>query len=104
MQIQINNQNHFSLTDALQQHLDKELGAVDKRFGERITNLAVYLSDENGPKGGEDKVCKLEAHPRGMEPVAVSSVNADGYKAIKGAAGKLIKVLEHRVGRQQSPR
>ena len=104
MNVQINNQDRFTLTDALRQHLDNELETVEKRYGERITNLAVYLSDENGPKGGDDKVCKLEAHPRGMEPVAVSDVNADGYLAIKGAVGKLKKALEHRIGRQESTR
>ncbi len=102
MNVQINPQDRFTLTEALEQHLDHTLEAVDRRFGTRLTRLEVYLSDVNGPKGGPDKECKLEARPRGMDPVVASSTNEDAYMAIKEAADKLIKALEHRIGKANS--
>lgn len=102
MRVQVNPQDRFTLTEALSQHLDKELGIIEKRFGDRLTTLEVYLSDLNGPKGGVDKECKLEARPRGLEPVVVDNVDADAYLAIKGAVSKLVKAMEHRLGRLNS--
>jgi len=47
------------------------------RFGNRLTRVEVFLSDENGAKTqGDDNKCVLEARPANMQPVTVTDVAA----------------------------
>jgi hypothetical protein len=70
-----------------------------ERFAERLTRVEVFLRDVNGGKGGIDKHCLLEARPRGLDPVAAGHQAASSLEAVAGAADKLERVLEHRLGR-----
>lgn len=99
MELQINPGKNFSLTDAIDSYIRRKLDGVERRFGDRLTRLEVYLKDVNGPKGGVDKCCIMEARPAGMEPIAVEGRAADGYDAIRSAAAKLDKALANRIGR-----
>lgn len=99
MELQINPGKLFTLTDAIDSYLRRKLDGVDRRFGDRVTRVEVYLKDINGPKGGVDKSCVMEARPAGVEPVVVENQAADGYDAIRGAAAKLDKALASRLGR-----
>ena len=39
-------------SDALDNHVREQVGHELKRFGERLTRVEAYLSDENAGKGG----------------------------------------------------
>ncbi len=65
------------------------------RMAGMLTRVDVWVSDENGPKGGPDhKKCAMEAHPRGRRPVGVHANAADIPAAIRGAGKKLARALE----------
>ena len=55
------------------------------RFRERLTRVEVHLSDVNGPKGGRDARCALEARAAGRQPVAVTNEAHTPDDAVKGA-------------------
>lgn len=99
MRIEINPAEGVEISDAIEQHVLSKLAGVERRFGTRVTVVEVYLKDTNASKGGIDKVCTLESHPAGLQPVAVEATDADLYTAIHRAARKLEKALEHRTGR-----
>lgn len=101
MQVQINPGPGVSLSEALEKHIHDKLAMVDKRFGDRVTRVEVFLKDIRGPKGGVDKHCAMEARPEGLEPVGADGAAEDMYAAIKETAEKLTRVLEHRFGRLQ---
>lgn len=101
MQIETNPGEGIQLSDALRAHIEEKLDRVERRFGDRITRLEVYLKDVNARKGGVDKVCTLEAHPAGLQPVAVEASSEDVYLAITEGAKKLEKAVEHRVARAE---
>jgi len=101
MQIEINAGEGVQVSTALADHVRAKLGPVERKLGEHLTRLEVFFKDVNAGKGGPDTACTMEAHPRGMAPVAVEAMAEDAYAAAHAAAGKLERALEHRIGRQQ---
>lgn len=102
MNIQYNSDNHMSIHEGYEAKLDELLKKELDRFSERITRVEVHLSDENGPKGGqEDRRCLLEVRLAGMNPIAVTETGATHDKAIKGAIDKLKSTLSSVIGKQQ---
>lgn len=63
--VNTNSNTHGSLE--LNQRIEAIVAATLDRFGERLTRVEVFLSDENGSKThGDDKKCVLEARPANM--------------------------------------
>jgi hypothetical protein len=63
------------------------------RFRESLTRVEVHLSDFNGPKGGCDARCALEARAAGRQPVAVTNEAHTPDDAVKGALEKMKRLL-----------
>lgn len=104
MQIQINPGAGVPVSEAFEQHIMDRLGRLDRRFGERLTRIEVHMVDVNGPKGGENKQVRVEARPKGMDPVIASATAESAYDAVSGAVDKLEKVLASRFGKKDSRR
>lgn len=98
MQVIINPADDVKLSDKLSKHIHSSLEKVDRRFGDWLTRTEAFIKDVNGPKGGVDKHCRLEARPRGTEPVVVDHQDEDLYTCVSRAAEKLEKALERRRG------
>jgi hypothetical protein len=71
------------------------------RYSERITRIAVHFEDVNGPKGGVDHQCRLEARLAGMQPVNVSDSGMETVQALKGALSKLDRLLSSTLGKMK---
>ena len=55
------------------------------RFGDRVRTVRVSLMDQNGPRGGLDKRCRIEVDG-GREPeVVTEETHADLHAAINRA-------------------
>lgn len=68
-----------------------------------ITPVEVHLSDENGRKSGQHaKRCMMEARFKGHKPIGVSDEAESIGQAIDGAAEKIIKSIDHTLGRLSS--
>ena len=95
MQIQVNTDSHVEgnaeLTSEVESIVQQALG----RFGDRITRVEVFFSDENSSeKSGErDKRCVIEARLGGLQPITVSHQGSSLDQALLGAAGRLEKTL-----------
>ncbi|MFJ7883667.1 HPF/RaiA family ribosome-associated protein [Pseudomonas sp. NPDC096917] len=65
-----------------------------------LTRVIVHVTDENGGKSGpKDKLCKMEARPKGHQPILVSHKANELTLAVEGAATKLEHALEHLFGK-----
>lgn len=101
MHVQVNTSNGIDNKESLERwaadYLNEHLG----RFRADINSIEVQLTDENhGAKGGAiDKRCMLEARIPGHEPVAVTNFAENQDLAIRGAATKLERALEHTLGK-----
>lgn len=89
----------FTLTPGLREHVRKRLAYALSHAGNSITRLTVRLSDVNGPKGGDDKRCLIEARLKQVPAVVIEDVEADLYVAIDRAAERAGRTLARRLAR-----
>lgn len=71
-----------------------EVEAVLARYQGRITRVEVFLSDVNGPKGGDDHRCVVEARVAHRHPVAVTHEAGSSEDALSGALDKMDRLLD----------
>lgn len=100
MKIQLNTDVNIDGTEALAAQVDATVTQSLAHFGEQITRVEVHLSDENGGKRGQhDQRCMMEARLEGMQPLAVTDHAATMEQAVRGAAQKLVHLLDSKLGR-----
>jgi hypothetical protein len=100
MQVRVNTSNGIENKETLDRWADEFLNDSLARFKQEISRIEVQLSDENcGKKGAADRRCMLEARLNGHDPLAVNHHGETQDEAIRGATQKLIKLLEHTLGK-----
>lgn len=92
----------FPITPGLQANVERRLAFALDRHEDRIGHVKVTLGDVNGPKGGPDKLCRVEAHVRGGRTVHVSVVDADAYAAIAVAARRTGRAVARAIERERA--
>ncbi len=92
MRIEITSPN-WPLTDALVDHVNGCMEHLQTRFDGRLRSMEIRLADANGPKGGDDKVCRLQAQIDNHHSVNTESIHADLYLAIKQASRRMERSL-----------
>ncbi len=75
----------FSLTAPLLDHTRRRLRFALTRTRDRIKRVVVRLGDANGPRGGEDKFCKIQVVLEHAPPVVIEDSGADLYVVIDRA-------------------
>lgn len=75
----------------------------------RAHRASVYLTDENGPRGGIDKRCRIAITLNGCSPLVISDTQEDMYQAIDRVAKRAVNALSRRMAhvrrnRQRGPR
>lgn len=100
MHIQINTDHNIHSDEALSAWIIGVVETALVRGGGNVTRVEVHLGDENGRKSGQDdKRCMMEARIEGRHPIAVTEHAASLDRAVKGAAGKLARMIESDAGR-----
>lgn len=100
MKIQLNTGRNVRGSEELRGLLTYIISEELSRFDDQITRLEVYISDEDGKKGGpKDKRCLLEARMEGMQPIAVTNFANTSEQAVIGALGKLKNKFSTKIGR-----
>lgn len=84
----------FSTTEALREHVGRRLGNALARRADGIQRVVVRMSDENGPRGGIDKRCRIEVVLRGHSPQVAEAVAGDLYAAIDAASRRLGRAVD----------
>ncbi|MCC7343581.1 MAG: ribosome-associated translation inhibitor RaiA [Deltaproteobacteria bacterium] len=77
------------ISPAVREHARRRIHFALGRFEDKVLAVTVRLSDPNGPRGGDDKCCKVEAKLRGHSGVFIEETGGDLYAAIDLAAERL---------------
>lgn len=105
MKIQVNTDANIPGHAARVEGVSRTVEHALARFAEAITRVEVHLSDENAGKSGKnDQRCVLEARLQGRSPVAVTEHADSQGQAINGATDKMVRLLEHTLGRAHDHR
>jgi len=76
----------FPITSALMEHTERRLRFALTRSSDRIVRVVVLLGDINGPRGGEDKFCRIQILMKGTPQVLIEDIGAELYAVIDRAA------------------
>ena len=90
--------------DDFREHIDRRLSFALGRFAGRFGRVRVRLEDDNGPKGGEDKRCRISVEIKGAEDVVVEEIDADARAAVARAADRVGRTIARRLDKVVSAR
>jgi ribosome-associated translation inhibitor RaiA len=80
--------------ETLVQHVQRKLAFALGRFDRRVRRVVVRLEDVNGPRGGVDKVCRVEA----VSEFGVHVVEARDVQPF-AAVDRALEMIERAVAR-----
>jgi putative sigma-54 modulation protein len=75
----------FSLTDAIQRHVEHRVESTLGALSHRILKVTVRLEDVNALRGGVDKRCGVVVALRHNRTIVAEAVNVDMYAAVDAA-------------------
>jgi ribosome-associated translation inhibitor RaiA len=101
MQIQINSDKNIAVNEELKLMVDAEIEKALVRWEQHITRVEVHLSDLNSSQkaGAKDMRCLIEVRFAGRQPASVSDETDTVEQSVKGAAGKLHRLMESTIGK-----
>lgn len=94
----------FTVTPAMAEHMRRRLGFVLTRHGDRIQRIAICVGDENGPRGGVDKYCRIQVHLLDAPVAVIKDVGAELYTVIDRAADRVGRVVVKHLDRTHPAR
>jgi hypothetical protein len=101
LRVQINSDNQIKASETEVAAIEGIVRARLDRFADRLTRIEIHLGDANGPADvGDDKICTIEARPKGLGPVSATDHAASVEAAVNGSLGKLTTVLERTFAKQ----
>lgn len=90
----------LSLREFVTRRAAYSLGWADHQ----VAKITIRLSDINGPRGGDDKQCRIQVSiPRGVD-VVISDVEPDLYTAISRATDRAARTLARQIERRREQR
>lgn len=88
---------HFSLSAALSQYVKTKVQVMLSRYEAKINSINVSLFDVNGPKGGEDKCCKIIIKINGSSSIVVQEIAEDLYDAINTCSRRVRRAVKRQL-------
>jgi len=83
----------IDLSAAVRAHIERRLRFALGRFSGRIGRVVVRIADENGPRGGRDKRCRIAARLGRRGTVLVEERGEDLQAMIDVAAERMGRVV-----------
>lgn len=84
--------------------VQQRLRFVLRRLADRVGHVEIGLSDQNGPRGGRDKRCRIALHGLPGAPLVVSAVSGDWRAALDLALGRVAQALRRQLQRRPAAR
>jgi putative sigma-54 modulation protein len=103
MRLDIHHQG-VELTDEIRQHVERRLQFALARFEPRLMWTAVYISDQNGPRGGVGMRCRIVVRVRRHGEVIAERDDADINAAVDRAADCVAQALARELDRRRAGR
>ena len=91
----------FPITAALAYHARRRLRFGLTRHGDRIQRVVIRLGDENGPRGGVDKFCRIQVYLVDAPVVVIQDIGPDLYAVIDRAADRTGRLVVKHLDRSR---
>lgn len=103
MQFEIYGKN-IPVTEQLRSHIQRRFSFALERFAVRIARVCVRVGDQNGPKGGIDKRCRVAIVLLPSTTIVMEAQDANIYTAIDRVAEKAGRCIGRSLRRLTSSR
>jgi len=100
MTISITDRNDL-LTPILRDLAERRLLFALSRFDSRVERVDMVVQDENGPRGGIDKACRVTVGLHRSADVVISDKDSDIGKCISRVAERLGRAVSRTIARTQ---
>lgn len=94
----------FALTSALTDHVRRRIGFALTRHSDCIQCVSVRVGDENGPRGGVDKFCRIQVHLLDAPVATVEDIGVDLHTVIDRAADRVGRIVVKYIDRRHDTR
>ena len=94
----------FSVTEALRDQAERRLRFALGSLSGQIRSINMLLDDQNGPRGGIDKRCKLRVVLDAQPAMVIEQQESDVYVAIDRASERASRTLARRLQRATDAR
>jgi ribosomal subunit interface protein len=85
--------------ESVHAHIARRIDFSLGRLSPHILRVTVTIVDINGPRGGEDKACRIEVRLRAAGSVFAEDADASLYAAIDQAVGSVARSVARAVNR-----
>lgn len=89
----------FEATPAIEEYVQRRLGAAFGRVSAPIRRVVVRMSDVNADRGGVDKRCQVQVQIVRAPDVLIEDTHSDMYLAISRAVDRAGRTTQRRVGK-----
>ncbi|MEO1618192.1 MAG: HPF/RaiA family ribosome-associated protein [Planctomycetota bacterium] len=89
------------LDGALQELAERRLRFALSRFDNRVSRLELVVGDENGPRGGVDKSCRLTVRLKRARDVVITDKDESMAACISRVAERAARSVARAIDRQQ---
>jgi hypothetical protein len=98
--VQVNTSNTVTGDETFVAQARETIRTALGHLGPRLTRVEAHFDDVNAAKGGaDDKRCTIEARPASMRPLSASATAATSAQALRGAVGKVKRLLTTRLAK-----
>lgn len=84
--------------------LEQRVRSSLQRHARRVLAVSVALADENGPRGGVDKHCRVTLRVAGLPPVTVTARDASVRAALDRALARAVRAAARISDRRRARR
>ena len=91
----------FPITLALADHARRRLRFALTRHNDRIRRVVVRLGDENGPRGGADKFCRIRVYLIDAPVAVIADIGSDLYGVIDRTVDRVSRVVVKHLDRSR---
>lgn len=93
---------HMQLTPGLKGYVEEHLvERIERFYDDEAATLEIMLADTNGPKGGEDKECRVTMYLPGSSAIHVTEASANIYESIDFARDRLEKAIKRELEKKR---
>ncbi len=95
---------HVKLTKGLKEYVQEHLvEPIEHFYQDEAAEIEVHLCDNNGPKGGEDRECRVTIRMPGSAAIHVTEMSDSLHKSIDLARDRISRVAKREIEKKRRP-
>lgn len=93
---------HLDLSESLKTYVEEHLVAhIEKLADDEAAEIDISLVDNNGPKGGMDKDCRVTVRLPGLSAIHVTETSETVHQSIDAARDRIEKAVKRTLERRR---